>query len=484
MSRIPGGLQPFLDVDPERDEPLYRQLYSSLREAIVTGRLERGRRLPSTRTLARDIGVSRTTTLTAYRRLQSEGYLSGEVGSGSYVSDRLPEDALVGGTGAVSPPRRPARTVTPPAPHPFTPGVPASREFPWKRWRRLVSDSHADVRRVLYAGTDDQGHYALRAELAQYLNATRGMRCEPEHIVVTAGTQQAFIAAARLCSPDRRPLCIEDPSWGGIRRAIEIAGVPTLSVPADQDGFDVARVDDVDASAAFVMPGHQFPLGTVMSERRREQVLGWATRGDRFVIEHEFDSDFLYEGTALRAIHGMDADGRVVFIGSLGMLVFPSLRIGYAVLPPALVAEFVRVRQALGGSPPAHTQVAAAEFMASRELERHLRRMRVLYRSRRDCLVRQLDALDGEFYVGPHDVGTFVSLTLPDWQAAAALRDGAAERGVELLAFGDPGEAAVPAGVALGYAGYDERAIGAAIRSLRGLPGFPEGRVPHNHHAA
>lgn len=424
MSRVAGGLQPWIDLNADSLEPLYRQLYESLRGAIVGGRIRRGMRLPSTRTLAQELGLSRTTTLTAYRQLRAEGYLVGEVGSGSYVCDTLPEDteaapASTRNGGSYSAASLPARHQ---APLPLTPGVPSSREFPWKQWRRLTVDAHAALRHGLFAGVDDRGLLELRQQIAAYVATTRGASCSADQVVITTGTRQALAAATLLLTSSGDRVVVEEPCWAGVRQAVQTVGASCQPVGVDQDGLLLERLHASTEPVALICchPGHHFPLGHVMSEERRLQLLEFAADRDAYIVEAEYDSDFRHEGQPVRALIGMDRGERVLHIGSFSMTLFPSLRLGYAIVPSELTAAFADVRDALGGMPSAESQIVTAAFMASGQFAAHLRRMRLVYGRRRDILLDVLRRECGDgVAVGPSQVGTYLHI-----EAAAGLRGG------------------------------------------------------------
>lgn len=404
-----------LPIAVERDGtiPMHRQIYEEVRGLILDGRLARGMRLPSTRALALEFGLSRNTAQAAYDQLLAEGYIEGRVGAGSYVAGDLPEDSLAA-TGAapgdddpgVAPrpgrdglSRRGAMLASLSAPHAgggaaFTPGVPDLAAFPFDVWARLMARSWRRPPASLLTKGDPGGHPPLRAAIAGYLRTARGVRCAADQVIVVAGAQQAIgLAAHVLCDEGDRAL-VEEPGYPGVRGALMAAGLRPALSPVDGEGLDIAAAEAraPDARLACVAPSHQYPLGVTLSLPRRLALLDWAARRDGWIVEDDYDSEYRYAGRPLAALQGMDRSGRVVYVGTFSKVLFPSLRVGYLVVPGDLVGAFLRARRALDDHPSSVAQPALTAFIQDGHFAAHIRRMRKLYAARQGALVAAIRA--------------------------------------------------------------------------------------------
>jgi GntR family transcriptional regulator/MocR family aminotransferase len=399
-----------LDLSSGRPEPLHRQIYDALRKAILEGRLRPGARLPASRLLAEDLGVSRNTVTAAFEQLAAEGYVAARVGSGTRVSRLSPEVHLHAerkGAGA----RPPSGVKAPPAelslrgralaairrskhtgPIAFQPGVPALAEFPFPLWARLLS------RRARHTRADSMGYSLtagfppLRKAIAAYLGAARGVLCEHEQVIVVGGTQAALDLATRMLLDPGDPVWIEEPGYLGARAALTAAGAELVPVPVDEEGLDVAAAERARPAArlAYVTPSQQFPLGCTMSLSRRLEMIEWAAREAAWILEDDYDSEFRYAGRPLAALHGLDRHGRVVYAGTFSKTMFPALRVGYLVVPKALVESFTTALRNTGHAAPIAVQAALADFIGEGHFGSHVRRMRALYAERGATLVELL----------------------------------------------------------------------------------------------
>jgi GntR family transcriptional regulator / MocR family aminotransferase len=473
-------------LDAASPVPLHRQLYERLRAAILAGQLAPGTRLPSTRSLAAELGVSRTTALAAYEQLGDEGYLDGRVGAGTTVA-ALSEPAPVPPPGP-APSSRPALSArgaalagTPwrlrPAgarpggrPQAFQLGVPALDAFPRQVWARTLTRRARHSLGGLLGYQDPAGYRPLREAIAAYLGMARGVRCTPERVLVVGGAQAGLNLAARLLLDPGDPVWVEDPGYYGARGALVGAGARQVPVPLDADGLDVdgGQRREPGARLAYVTPSHQFPLGVTMSLPRRLALLAWAERAGAFVLEDDYDSEYRYVGRPLPALQGLDRAGRVIYVGSFSKVLFPALRIGYLVVPDDLVDAFTAAQRFGEIHVPALEQAALADFIADGHLGRHVRRMRALYAARGRALVRAVHREAGEAlevrsaHAGLHLVGW-----LPpgaDDRAAAAR---AAAHGVEAQPLSAHAlQPPVRGGLLLGYAAVPEPEIERAAARL------------------
>ncbi|MCB1885410.1 MAG: PLP-dependent aminotransferase family protein [Geminicoccaceae bacterium] len=466
-------------------QPLHRRLYFVLREAILESRLGPGARLPSSRALAKDLGVSRNTALAAFEQLLAEGYIEGRVGAGSYVSQHLPEDALearaakvAGETGGTRPPPGPSRrgatiaglTTFQSLPRPFAPGQPELAAFPFEDWaRRLAQVWRAPKTGLLVAG-DPLGFPPLRQALAAYLAAARAVRCEPEQVFVVSGAQQALDLAARVLLDPGDRVWVEDPGYDGMIGALAAAGADLVPLPVDGEGLVVAagRARAPDARMACVSPSHHFPLGVTLSLARRLDLLEWARAADAFVLEDDYDSEYRYAGRPLAALQGLDADGRVIYIGTMSKVMFPGLRLGYMVVPRHLVGAFKAARRLADGFPSTLAQPALAAFIADGALGAHVRRMRALYAARqRAFLVRAKATLGDRLRLAPCEAGLHLVGYLRDGVDDVAVSRRARDLGVEAPPLSAFYRAHPPrSGLLLGYAGVPEPQVDAALAKL------------------
>ncbi|MEX2616903.1 MAG: PLP-dependent aminotransferase family protein [Alphaproteobacteria bacterium] len=419
-----------ISLDPESTMPLYRQLYFAIREAILSGRLASGARLPATRSLAQDLGLSRNTVVSAYEQLLAEGYLDGRIGAGSYVSGVLPE-ALLNARRATAR-RQAANRAGQPSlsargaalaalheaggrvPQPFSPGLPELAAFPFDDWARLLARRWRNPPRSFLVGGDPSGYRPLREALAQYLGAARAVSCDPDQILIVSGAQQAVDLAARALLEPGDEVWMEEPGFGGASGALVAAGAVPVPVPVDGEGIVVAQGREMSPAArmAFVSPSHQYPLGVTMTLRRRLELLDWARSANAFILEDDYDSEYRYAGRPLAAMQGLDEDGRILYVGSFSKVMFPGLRIGYIVVPKPLVGAFRAIRILLDSHPSSVPQAALADFIADGYLTAHIRRMRALYAERQAVMLSSFPP--GLLDLAPHDTGMHLVGLLPD----------------------------------------------------------------------
>lgn len=462
--------------------PLFQQIYRTIRDVILDGLLEPGTRLPSTRTLARDLAVSRTTAEEAFAQLQVEGFVERRVGSGTYVAaiERalMPRPSSRGS--AVSGPRRISSRAAAarrhasfpePAPvRPFSSANPALDAFPLDTWRGIVTRCLRRTGATDLGSGDPAGYGPLREAVAGYLTTSRGVVCSPRQVVVLTSSQQALDLAAALLLDPGDAAWLEEPGYPGARAALLAHDARVVPVPVDDDGLDVSEGvrRAPEARLVYVTPSHQYPLGTTLRLERRLALLDWARRQGAWIVEDDYDSEFRYKGRSLAAIQGIDEDARVLYVGTFSKSLFPALRLAYAVLPEDLVEPFVTARGSIDGFPPTLTQRAVADFFADGHFGVHLRRMRELYRERRDALVEAAGRwLDGTVRLGPTEAGLHAVLHLPPGADDRAVAARAARHGVEALPlsiFRHDGPSGP--GLFLGYGALPPEQIEAGIRAL------------------
>ena len=465
----------------ESPVPLQRQLYAEIRGAILHGRLSPGARLPSTRVLAADLGLSRNTVAGAFDQLLAEGYLEGRVGSGTYVmgnafrANGSPRKAPVppqipSARGRILAAAAVAPAVRSPDPVAFRPGIPAIDAFPRELWARMAARLLRRGGPALFNYDDPAGYRPLRAAIADYLRAARGVRCSPEQVIVTGGSQQALDLAARVLLDPDDTAWLEDPGYLGARGAFQAAGVICAPVPVDSEGINVAQGEKLapSARAVYVSPSHQYPLGVTMSLARRVELLDWARKRGAWIVEDDYDSEFRYTGRPLESLQGLDEHGRVLYTGSFSKVLFPALRLGYLVAPEGLTGAFIAARALADRHSPVISQAVTAEFLAEGHFARHIRRMRSLYRERQEAMVAACRReLGGALSVPPAAAGMHLVGWLPAGRSDRAASRAAAALGVAAPAISDYvcGRFDRP-GLLLGYAGFNTRQIRDGVRKL------------------
>jgi len=398
-----------ITVDRRRPEPLHRQIYDEWRRGILAGRFPPGERMPSTRELAAALRVSRATVTAAYEQLVAEGYLDGHRGSGTFVSRELPErgpgPTAAGSVRAAGTPPRlsafaerlgpaPSRAAEPTGVINLSGTGPDADLFPYPTWRRLVRRHLRRISPGLFRyGADPAGLDALRDALADYLRRSRAVQCRPDQVVIVSGSQQALDLCSRVLVDPGDNVVVEEPGYGGARQLFAAVGARLRPVAVDEDGMVTASIPP--ARLAYVTPSHQFPLGMSLSLARRLELLAWAGSHRSFVIEDDYDSEFRYGGAPLPALQGLGDGTRVVYAGTFSNAMFPGLRIGYLVLPPPLVGPFTRAKWYADRQTGYLEQAALADFLAEGHLEQHVRRMRRVYKARREALIEALDRAFG-----------------------------------------------------------------------------------------
>jgi GntR family transcriptional regulator / MocR family aminotransferase len=483
--------RPEIQLDRALPEPLYKQLYGWLRTAILAGQVPRGARLPSTRTLATELGVSRTTTALAYEQLLLEGYLESQVGQGTIVSRQLPEgfvDESHSRSGGAHPDRQHTPQLRPitraavfdSVPHlervegsgsrAFISGQPPLDLFPYALWARLLA-RRARQSLQAHAGYQHPAGYApLREAIATHIGITRGVRCTPEQVIITSGTQGALDLVARTLLTPGDTAWIEDPGYFGARGALLASGSQLVPVPVDAEGLVVraGRGRAPNARLAFVTPSHQFPTGVTMSLSRRLALLDWAQEADAWVVEDDYDSEYRYGGRPLEALQGLDQAGRVLYLGTFSKVLFPSLRLGYLVAPTALIAPLLQARRFLDMHPPILEQLALADFLLEGHYARHLRRTRQQIQRRRDCLYQELQRHLGELLeislpeAGLELVGWLPRGTDDQWAVDLAEAAEITVVAISRLCL----EPLARGGLLMGFAGIDEETIRRGVRTL------------------
>lgn len=482
MAKVPTQISlTAIALDASSAVPLYRQLYDSIRAAILSGQLASGLKIPSSREMARDLSVSRNTVAGAFDQLIAEGYLEAQTGAGTFISKKIPDELLYASnkTNSQSPKNAAKRELSKRGKtiaatpvsfpldkqrlRPFAPCLPSVEDFPFQIWAKLAGHRLRYPARNLLNYGEAAGYRPLREEIAAYLGAARGVRCAPEQVIVVSGTQQAVDLTARILLDAGDAVWVEDPGYLGSRGAMIAAQARIVPVPVDAEGIEVETGKKLapDARLICVTPSHQYPLGVTMSLKRRLELLRWASRAGAWILEDDYDCEYRYEGRPLAALQGLDNDNRVIYTGTFSKVLSPALRIGYLVAPPDLVDAFTAGKALLDRHSPIFEQMILADFFAAGHFARHIRRMRNLYAERRDAFISAAKSeLNGLLEIAPSAAGLhligWLNNNLNDTIAARA----AAENGVDC----EPLSALSirktnRQGLVLGYASFDEKHI-------------------------
>jgi GntR family transcriptional regulator/MocR family aminotransferase len=433
VNRTSFSALPIILIDRKAAHPLHKQIYDGFRAAILRRDLRPGARIPSSRELAGELRVSRFPVLNAYAQLLAEGYFESRVGAGTFVSTSLPEQQM-----SVSVPET-ASSQVPSGPRPVArrsllypkfenhPAIrgwgafgvhqPALDQFPFQTWSSLVvrhtRNPHANaIHHVNPLGTE-----RFREAIAGYLRTARGVKCESDQVMVVSGSQQALDITARVLLDPGDSAWVEEPGYRLQRSVLTAAGCQLVSIPVDKEGMDVAAGIRTrrKARAAFVTPSHQYPLGSTMSASRRLQLLNWAQHSGAWIVEDDYDSEYRYESLPIASLHGLDVNARVIYIGTFSKVLFPSLRLGYLVIPRDLVERFIAVRHVLDIFPAYLYQEVLADFIDEGHFTRHIRKMRQVYSEKRTALVQSLREELGDLVeVHGTEAGMHLAITLPD----------------------------------------------------------------------
>ncbi len=431
---------------------LHEQLEQRLRDLVRQGSLSPGARLPSSRALALELGVSRGVVLEAYSQLAAEGYITASQGSPTRV-------ALAP---SVERPPVPASSLQRRARYDFSPSLPDLSAFPRDRWMRALRAAIREATFDALGGGDPRGAPELRDQLMRYLGRARSAAPEPEHTIVCGGFTQALAALCRgLRDRGVERIAVEGPGWTPHRLIAERAGLEPVAVPVDDRGIDVAALDASGCDTVIVTPGHQYPTGVVLSSERRAELLAWAEDRDALIVEDDYDSELRYDRVPVGALQGL-APERVCHIGSASTRLAPGLRIGWILSPSWLTGALTYEHATADGGTPMLEQLALARFIGAGELDRHLRRMRIRYRARRDALLVALARELPDARATGVPAGTFTQVVLGERLDEPALLSAAARAGVLIDGVGGSDQTAL----ILGYANLPEPAIRRGVALL------------------
>ena len=448
MRAASSEFSPVVAVDRRASKPLHKQVYEAFRAAILGRNLRAGQKVPSSRSLALELNISRFPVLTAYSQLLAEGYFEARSGSGTFVCSSLPEQWISVEQGHATAPAgvrlehrslsRRSAVLAQFKGRPwqgkwgaFVVGQVAFDHFPLEAWSRLVSRHVRNARVNSFHYGDPMGSESLRRTIADYLRTARAVNCDASQIMIVSGSQQGLELATRvLLDPDDK-VWFEEPGYSAGRNVFVLAGCRVVPVPVDEEGLDVSAGVELSrkARAAFVTPSHQFPLGVTMSVPRRLQLLKWAERSGAWIIEDDYDSEYRYESMPIASLQGLDRSSRVIYVGTFSKTLFPSLRVGYVVIPPDLVRRFLTVRHTMDLGVSSLYQSVLTDFISEGHFARHIRRMRLVYSERRTALTNLIRTeIDSLVEVLGAEAGMHLVMTLPPGVQDSAVCETAARR--------------------------------------------------------
>ncbi len=466
------------------EAPAYQWLYEGVRSAILGGRLRAGTRLPATRDLARQYGLARGTIVNAFDLLISEGYLEGRVGSGTYVTKILPDRLLHVSAGHLTKPAAQEQRWSPVSDYgkraklfegyenrptrAFRANLPALDLFPTTLWTRITVRCLRRISIQHLMGCGALGYMPLRQALAEYLSTSRGVRCVPEQVAIVSGVQEALDVTYRLMLNPGDRVCVEDPGYPGAVFVFKALGARVCAAGVDGEGITISQLPSRGVRLIYLTPGHQFPLGTTMSLARRLQLLEWARRAGAMIFEDDYDSEYRYSGRPIPALQGLDEHGLVLYAGSFSKVLFPSLRLGYAVIPLDMVPHFEASLSLTCRHAPLLEQLVLTEFIAEGHFGRHLRRMREVYAERLGVLLEEARLrLAGLLEISGVEAGLQTVGWLCGGMNAESAAAAAAKRNVDVIPVDRYSQGRMtPKALQLGFAALDVKEIRRGVRDL------------------
>lgn len=389
-------------LDSGDSRPLYQQLYQKLTQEILSGRMEAGSRLPPSRSLAEELGISRNTVNRVYQQLLAEGYVVSRMGSGFYVSEIDPDLVPEAQSWKLVPiPDPPAYR------YHFFYGTISSSVFPHDAWRKSVNNALTAIEYSDFIGYPvRQGESALRESIVRYLHTSRGVECQPDQVVITGGHQHSMEILARMFREQSDTFAIEEPGYDGVRAVFENYGYKVAPVPVEKDGIDLTALEPVRAGLFYLTPSHQFPLGCLLPVAKRLAILSWARSTGCYIIEDDYDSELWYSHTPVPCMQSLDPGGRVIFASTFSKCLSPNLRVAYMVLPRELLPLYYRHYQRYNTQVSPLIQEALADFLDSGGLLRHIARLRTYYRRQRAAFLEALyETFGGSIQVYGEDAG-------------------------------------------------------------------------------
>lgn len=457
-----------IELNVNSDVPLYEQIYGYIKEQIKSGMLVKGTRIPSGRVLSSYLEVSRSTVIMAYEQLISEGYIESRPGSGYYVAD-------IEGLYSVSVKKEKKRTEIKPLPkysYDFSPRGIDLNSFPFNNWRKITRNVLVDDNKELFAAGSPQGEPEFRETISRYLYQSRGVSCSYENILIGAGTEYFMMLLTQLLDKDV-VYAMENPTYMQTYRILRSLNRKVCAVNLDESGMSIEGLRKSGADIAYVMPSHQYPLGIVMPVKRRRELLLWALESEnRYIIEDDYDSEFRYKGKPIPALRGSDDVDKVIYIGTFSKSIAPAIRMSYMVLPDKLLEIYHERLYFYSCTVPRIDQNIVNQFLSDGYYERHLNKMRALYKSRHDVIIAEMKKMEDRFIISGENAGIHILLTSQKGVSEKELIEKAAAADVcvyPLSAYYIEGCASNAATVMLGYANMDEKRIKKGIDILNNV---------------
>lgn len=461
-----------IQLQADSGKCLYLQIYEHIKQEIREGKLLMGERLPSTRSLAEYLQVARSTVDYAYDQLLSEGYIESRPCRGYFVCPveellRMEEDIRVNGTDREV--RQEQKEEIPAYTYDFSPHGIDMSGFPFGVWKKITKNILNDGNRELFSLGESQGDYDLRCTISRYLHSSRGVNCTPEQIIIGAGNDYLLMLLEQILGHSMR-IAMENLTYKRAYRIFHSLGYSIVTMETDKNGMKVSGLTNEEACAVYVMPSHQFPTGVVMPIGRRNELLRWAAMGkERYIIEDDYDSEFRYRGKPIPSLQSSDKHGKVIYIGTFSKAIAPAIRIGYMVLPKALVERYRRECSFYSCTVSRIDQRILNEFIRDGYFERHLNKMRKLYRAKHDLLLEYVKKIDRNFIISGEDAGLHLLLTAEDAISEAELIKRAAEADVKVYGISDSlvEKSPMKATVLLGFGGLSEEDIKEGMERLK-----------------
>ena len=476
-----------LKINFDSEVPLYKQLYNTFRQSILDGKFSPGQKLPGTRTLAAELNVSRNTVALAFDQLLIEGYIKGKTGSGTFVNE-IPDNFLnlnEKGNGKksnfnfptklnnqLSAPEIYHRNTSSEAIVPFQNGVPSLNDFPIKTWLKLNNQIVQTFSNIHLGYGDAAGYKPLREEIASYLRTYRAVNCTAEQIIIVNGSQQGLDLIGRVLLESGTNVWLEDPGYFGARASMLFADSKIFPCPLDDDGLDInySSKKYPAPKLIYTTPSHQFPLGITTSAARRIELLQYASKNNCWIIEDDYDSEFRYYGDPLPSLQGMDKNNCVLYLGTFSKVLFPALRLGYLVLPdPQMVNIFASAKSMMDRQCPVFEQMIVTEFLKQGYFTRHIRKMRMLYKSRQEFLINEIEKeLNGILKINPSPAGMQIIGWLPKNLKDKKVAEAAKKNNLIVNALSDYSMKFFKhPGLILGYTAFNEKEIKNGIKKLK-----------------
>lgn len=465
-----------IPLDNHSGIPMYEQIYQYMKKEIRQGHLGAGSRLPSTRVLASHLKISRSTTQMAYDQLLSEGYIESSPCRGYFVSEmeelidiQREERQKHPGVFVEQEEEKEAGYAVD-----FSPRGIDLDSFPFNTWRKITKNILVNDNKALFLSGDPQGEYALRDAIRAYLHTARGVRCQPDQIIIGAGTEYLLMLLSMILGRNR-VIAMENPTYRQAYHVFVSQGQPVIPISMDKSGMSVELLREQkipEPDTAYVMPANQYPMGIVMPVKRRQELLAWAKEKEgRYIIEDDYDSEFRYKGKPIPALQGMDEGEKVIYIGTFSKSIAQAIRVGFMVLPKRLLEEYQMRAGFFSSTVPRIDQNILYQFLTEGYYERHLNRMRGIYKGKHDCFLEELKGFEDKFMVGAEYAGLHLLLSDTSGRKEQELLDRAAAAGVKAYGLSQyfiyPEYHRYPSTIVLGYANLSEKEIGEGVKRLR-----------------